>query len=50
VIGVEDVTHQPAVLRDLALIKVKTDHANRFEIMQLVEVYRAKVVDVCPDS
>jgi acetolactate synthase-1/3 small subunit len=50
VIGVQDVTHSPAVLRDLALIKVKTDHRTRFEIMQLVEVYRAKVVDVCPES
>jgi acetolactate synthase-1/3 small subunit len=50
VIDVQDVTHEPAVLRDLALIKVKTDHTTRFEIMQLVEVYRAKVVDVCPDS
>jgi len=50
VIGVQDVTHEPAVMRDLALIKVKTDHRTRFEIMQLVEVYRAKVVDVCPES
>ena len=50
VIGVQDVTHEPAVLRDLALIKVKTDGRTRFEIMQLVEVYRAKVVDVCPES
>jgi acetolactate synthase-1/3 small subunit len=50
VIGVQDVTHKPAVLRDLALIKVKTDQRTRFEIMQLVEVYRAKVVDVCPES
>jgi acetolactate synthase I/III small subunit len=50
VIGVQDVTHEPAVMRDLALIKVKTDHRTRFEIMQLVEVYRAKVVDVCSES
>jgi acetolactate synthase I/III small subunit len=50
VIDVQDVTHEPAVLRDLALIKVRTDHRTRFEIMQLVEVYRAKVVDVCPES
>jgi acetolactate synthase-1/3 small subunit len=50
VIEVHDVTHEPAVMRDLALIKVQTDHRTRFEIMQLVEVYRAKVVDVCPDS
>ena len=50
VIDVQDVTYSPAVTRDLALIKVKTDHRSRFEIMQLVEVYRAKVVDVCPES
>jgi acetolactate synthase-1/3 small subunit len=50
VIDVQDVTHEPAVMRDLALIKVRTDHRTRFEIMQLVEVYRAKVVDVCPES
>jgi len=50
VIDVQDVTHEPAVMRDLALIKVKTDHRTRFEIMQLVEVYRAKVVDVCAES
>jgi acetolactate synthase-1/3 small subunit len=50
VIGVQDVTHEPAVMRDLALIKVKTDQQTRFQIMQLVEVYRAKVVDVCPES
>jgi acetolactate synthase I/III small subunit len=29
---------------------VRTDHRTRFEIMQLVDVYRAKVVDVCPES
>jgi acetolactate synthase I/III small subunit len=50
VIDVQDVTYEPSVMRDLALIKVKTDHRTRFEIMQLVEVYRAKVVDVCSES
>jgi len=50
VIDVQDVTYEPSVMRDLALIKVKTDHRTRFEIMQLTEVYRAKVVDVCSES
>jgi acetolactate synthase-1/3 small subunit len=50
VIDVQDVTHAPAVLRDLALIKVKTDGQSRFEITQLTNIYRAKVVDVCTDS
>jgi acetolactate synthase-1/3 small subunit len=50
VIDVQDVTNAPAVFRDLALIKVRADGQNRFEIMQLINVYRAKVVDICPDS
>jgi len=50
VIEVQDVTHAPAVMRDLALIKVKTDGQNRFEVLQLVNIYRAKVVDVCAES
>jgi len=50
VIDVQDVTHSPAVLRDLALIKVKTEGPSRFEIMQLINVYRARVVDICAES
>lgn len=50
VIDVQDITHQPAVIRDLALIKVKVDQQSRFEVVQLADIYRAKVVDVCPDS
>jgi len=50
VIDVQEVTHAPAVFRDLALIKVNAAGQSRFEIMQLVEIYRAKVVDICADS
>ena len=50
VVEVQDVTRSPAVLRDLALIKVGTNVQTRFEITQLVDIYRAKVVDVCSDS
>ncbi len=50
VIDVQDVTHQPSVIRDLALIKVKVDQQSRSEIVQLADIYRAKVVDVCADS
>ena len=50
VIEVQDVTHAPAVFRDLALIKVQADNQARFEIMQLINVYRARVVDICADS
>ena len=39
-----------AVDRDLAMIKVAATSQSRGEIMQLVDVFRARVVDVAPDS
>ncbi|MGC9393883.1 MAG: acetolactate synthase small subunit [Anaerolineae bacterium] len=51
VIRVEDVTEQPNVLRDLALIKVQAKGGGtRSEIMQLVDTFRARVVDVALDT
>ena len=50
VITVENVTPVPAVFRDLAMIKVAATEASRGAIMQLVDVFRARVVDVSPDS
>jgi len=50
VIDVQDVTNQPAVLRDLALIKVKATPEQRAEIANLVSIFRARIVDVAPDS
>ena len=50
VIHVEDVTDQPAVMRDLALIRVQADRGNRSEVMQIVDTFRARVVDVSPGS
>lgn len=46
VIHVADLTETRSVIRELALIKVKADAATRAEVMQLVDVYRAKIVDV----
>jgi acetolactate synthase I/III small subunit len=50
VISVENVTPQPAVFRDLAMIKVAATESSRGAIMQLVDVFRARVVDVSPES
>jgi acetolactate synthase-1/3 small subunit len=46
VIQVEDVTDHPAVHRDLALIKVRASNGQRSEVMQIVETFRARVVDL----
>ena len=46
VIQVEDVTGRPAVMRDLALIRVQANSGARSEVMQIVDTFRARVVDV----
>jgi acetolactate synthase-1/3 small subunit len=50
VLRVDDVTTQATVERDLALIKVAARNGRRTEILQLVDIYRARVVDVTNDS
>ena len=50
VVTVEDLTHQEAVFRELALIKVAARPDQRREILDLVEVFRAQVVDVSPTT
>lgn len=50
VTAVQDVTHMPSVERELALIKVNATGADRSEIIQLVDIYRASIVGVEVDS
>ena len=50
VLRVENITLNAAVFRDLAMIKVSATAESRTHIMQLVDVFRARVVDVAPDS
>ena len=50
VIQVEDLTKRKMVSRDLALIKISTQNEKRAEIFQMVEVFRAKVIDVTNES
>jgi len=47
---VENLSSRPSIARDLALIKVSVTGETRVQVMQLVEVYRAKIVDMAPDS
>jgi acetolactate synthase I/III small subunit len=50
VLSVEDVTHAPTVVRELALIKVRASGEVRATVMQLCEVFRARMVDVAPET
>ena len=50
VLEVEDTTYRPCVTRELALIKVRADQASRAQVLQLAEVFRARVIDVAPEA
>jgi len=50
VVNVTDITRRDMVARELALIKVAARAEDRSEIMQIVDIYRAKIVDVATDS
>jgi acetolactate synthase-1/3 small subunit len=50
VLLVENITESPAIIRDLAMIKVAATHDARSHVLELASVFRARVVDVAPDS
>jgi acetolactate synthase-1/3 small subunit len=50
VIAVSNLTATPAVCRDLALIKVTASQTSRPGIVHLVDVFRARIIDLAPDS
>ncbi len=50
VVKVSDLTKEEAVARELALIKVRCTPEQRREVLDLVDVFRASVVDVTPNS
>src|ERR1700746_706424 len=50
VLLVENITTEPAIVRDLAMIKVAAPHEARSHVLELASVFRARVVDVAPDS
>ncbi len=50
VLEVHDVTHAPAVSREMAFVKVRAGAERRGEILQLCETFRARVVDVASEA
>lgn len=46
VIKVNDITNEESVERQLLLLKVSADPAVRSEIMQIVEIFRCRIVDI----
>jgi acetolactate synthase I/III small subunit len=50
VIRVIDLSSEEFVERELALIKVNADANNRAEIIQIVDIFRARIIDVASKS
>jgi acetolactate synthase-1/3 small subunit len=50
VLKVQDVTSEPTVEHELALVKVRVTDSNRGEVLKLVELARGRVLDVSPES
>jgi len=50
VIEISDITDKEYVERELILIKVNAEPSVRGEIMQIVDIFRARVVDIGKDS
>jgi acetolactate synthase I/III small subunit len=50
VLKIVELEPESSVARELVLVKVKADIEHRTHILQTVELFRAKVVDVAPDT
>ncbi len=50
VLKVEDTTERATCARELALVKVRADAMSRPSVMQVCDVFRARVIDVGPEA
>jgi acetolactate synthase-1/3 small subunit len=50
VLKVQDVTSEPTIQQELALVKIRATDANRAEVLKLVELSRGRVVDLADGS
>ncbi len=50
VIKIRDLDPENMVSRELALMKVSADARTRSEVIQLVEIFDARIIDVTPES
>ena len=50
IIKIRDLDPENMVARELALVKVRADATTRSEVIQLVEIFDARIIDVTPES
>lgn len=49
VLKVQDVTNEPTIEHELALVKVRATERSRSEVVKIVELYRGRIVDISAD-
>lgn len=50
VLKVQDISQQPCVERELMLIKVNATTSNRAEVIQITQIFRARIVDLSEEA
>ena len=50
VLKVQDISQQPCVERELMLIKVNANASNRAEVIQIAQIFRARIVDLSEEA
>nr|YP_010835265.1 acetohydroxyacid synthetase small subunit [Cryptomonas gyropyrenoidosa]WFQ82940.1 acetohydroxyacid synthetase small subunit [Cryptomonas gyropyrenoidosa] len=50
ILKVQDITHVPCVERELMLLKVNSPSHKRSEILEIVQIFRARIVDLAETS
>ena len=50
VVKISDITEDPIVDRELVLVKVAASRGDRSELLQIVDIFKAKIADVSPDA
>ena len=50
VIKIVNLTQLPSIARELVLIKIKAGKESRADINNIVEIFRAKIVDISPEN
>lgn len=50
VIKISDITEDPIIDRELVLAKVNASRGDRSELLQIIDIFKAKIADVGPDS
>src|SRR3972149_2732207 len=50
VVNIRDVSAESMISREMAMVKVRANTSNRSQIIELVNIFNAEMVDVGPDS